>query len=102
MDSSRLPTQKSFYVEISRARDRAELVTDDREALKKQLEAATGERIAALEAVEPERTKGQAAELDASRDRDRSSDRAGQRERTSGPRVEKGRAPESLDRGFGL
>ena len=32
-----LTTQKSFYVEISRARDRAELVTDDREALKEQL-----------------------------------------------------------------
>ena len=32
-------TQKSFYIEISRARDRA------------QLEAATGERIAALEGI---------------------------------------------------
>ena len=48
-----LTTQKSFYVEISRARYRAELVTDDRKALGEQLEAATGERIAALEAVEP-------------------------------------------------
>ena len=45
-------------MEISRARDRAELVTDDRAALKEQLEAATGERIAALEAMEPERAKG--------------------------------------------
>ena len=33
----RLTTQKSFCVEISRAQDRAELVTDDREALKEQL-----------------------------------------------------------------
>ena len=40
-----LTTQKSFYVEISRARDRAELVTDDRAALKGQLEAATGESV---------------------------------------------------------
>ena len=40
-----LTTQKSFYVEISRARNRAELVTDDREALRERLEAATGERI---------------------------------------------------------
>ena len=40
-----LTTRKSFYVEISRARDRAELVTDDRARLKEQLEAATGERI---------------------------------------------------------
>ena len=41
----------SLYVEISRARDRAELVTDDRAALKEQLEALAGERIAALEAL---------------------------------------------------
>lgn len=47
-----LTTQKSFYVEISRARFRAELVTDDRKALGEQLEAATGKRIGALEAVE--------------------------------------------------
>ena len=55
-----LTTRKSFYVEISRARDRAELVTDDQAALKEQLESVTGERIAALEAVEPERAKGRA------------------------------------------
>ena len=48
-----LTTQKSFYVEISRARDRAELVTDDRNSLRERLEAATGERISALEAVVP-------------------------------------------------
>ncbi len=46
-----LTTQKSFYVEISRARDRAELVTDDAGELKGQLQAATGERIAALEGI---------------------------------------------------
>ena len=44
-----LTTQKSFYVEISRARHRAELVTDNREELGEHLEAATGERDAALE-----------------------------------------------------
>ena len=43
-----LTTQKSFYVEISCPRDRAELVTDDAKELHVQLEAATGERIAAL------------------------------------------------------
>ena len=48
-----LTTLKSFYVEISRARHDAELVTDDVKALREQLEAVTGERIAALEAVEP-------------------------------------------------
>ena len=45
-----LTNQKTLYVEISRARDRAELVTDDAKALCERLEAATGERIAALEA----------------------------------------------------
>ncbi|MCY3846064.1 MAG: relaxase domain-containing protein [Acidobacteria bacterium] len=59
-----LTTQKSFYVEISRARDRAELVTDDAAELRAQLEAATGERIAALEAVGemPRADAGKAAE----------------------------------------
>ena len=46
-----LTTQKSFYVEISRARDRAELVTDDARALREQLESATGERVSALEGI---------------------------------------------------
>ena len=46
-----LTTQKSFYVEISRARDRAELVTDDAAGLQTQLQAVTGERIAALEGI---------------------------------------------------
>ncbi|MDE0031532.1 MAG: conjugative relaxase [Deltaproteobacteria bacterium] len=47
----RLTTGKSFYVEISRARDRAELVTDDAPALKERLESVTGERISALEGI---------------------------------------------------
>ena len=46
-----LTTAKSFYVEISRARDRAELVTDDAVALKERLETVTGERISALEGI---------------------------------------------------
>ncbi len=46
-----LTTQKSFYVEISRARHRAELVTDDANALRERLETATGERVSALEGV---------------------------------------------------
>ena len=40
-----LTNQKMLYVEISRARDRAELVTDDKAALREQLQALTGERI---------------------------------------------------------
>ena len=50
-EHAHLTTQKSFYVEISRARDRAELVTDDAERLRERLETATGERISALEAI---------------------------------------------------
>ena len=52
-----LTTQKSFYVEISRARHRAELVTDDAKALCERLETATGERVSALEAVAVEKEK---------------------------------------------
>ena len=46
-----LTTGKSFCVEISRARDRAELVTDDAAALKERLEAVTGERTSAFEGI---------------------------------------------------
>ena len=46
-----LTTQKSFYVEINRARDRAELVTDDAAELRALLQAVTSERIAALEGI---------------------------------------------------
>ena len=91
-----LTNLKTFYVEISRARERAELVTDDKAALKEQLEAATGERIAALEAVEPKQGKGREAGLDADRN-------AGREE---GPHVsrepEKTPEPKSVDRGLSL
>ena len=60
-----LINQKTLYVEISRARDRAELVTDDAKALRERLETATGERIAALEGIGPE--KGKAPGRDAER-----------------------------------
>ena len=80
-----LTTQKSFYVEISRARHRAELVTDDRKALGKQLEQATGERVAALEAVEP------APRADPGVGRESE----GQRERIGEPAVEAVPVPET-------
>ena len=54
---NRAGNQKMLYVEISRARDRAELVTDDKAALREQLQALTGERIAALDAVGEEKSK---------------------------------------------
>ena len=57
-----LTTQKSFYVEISRARHRAELVTDDREALRERLETATGERVSALEGIEKKAEKSPVSE----------------------------------------
>ena len=50
----------------SAARDRAELVTDDKAGLKEQLEALSGERIAALEALGEDR--GRASETSAGKD----------------------------------
>lgn len=66
-----LTTGKSFYVEISRARDCAELVTDNAAALKERLEAVTGERLSALEgigeSVLPERGLARKADQDRER-----------------------------------
>ena len=97
-----LTTQKSFYVEISRARDKAELVTDDRAALKEQLEAATGERIAALEAVEPERAKGRDTSLDEGLNSGRGHDTSALRDRDKAPGMEQDQAAKSVDHGLGL
>ena len=95
-----LTTQKSFYVEISRARDRAELVTDDAAELRAQLQAITGERVAALEGIgemghekpvagrTPERSAEMARELGPSTGR------------TVEP--EKSRGLKSVDRDFAL
>ena len=78
-----LTTQKSFYVEISRARDRAELVTDDAAELRAQLQAVTGERIAALEGIgEMERASPEkAAEIPREGGRGRGADRTRARRR---------------------
>ena len=53
MDSAHphLTHQKAFYVEISRARESALLVTDNRQKLGETLSTQTGIRIAALEAT---------------------------------------------------
>lgn len=48
--TERLATQKSFYVEISRARDEAMLLTEDPERLSKTIENETGIRQTALDA----------------------------------------------------
>ena len=65
-----LTTQKSFYVEISRARHRAELVTDDAGALRERLEAATGERVSALEGICAETRKSAVWDKTSARDRE--------------------------------
>ena len=64
-----LTTQKSFYVEISRARDRAELVTDDAADLRAQLQKATGERIAALEGIGEMKREAPGRAAEAAQDR---------------------------------
>ena len=97
-----LTTQKSFYVEISRARDRAELVTDDAKALREQLEAATGERIAALEGIEPERGKEREGGRNQDRGMDRETGEARLSERTPEPAMEQVRSPKGVDRDLGL
>ena len=89
-------------MEISRARERAELVTDDKAALKEQLEAATGERIAALEAVEPDKAKGREAGWEASRSRDSEREIAGSPDTAREPEMEPSHAPKGLDRDLGL
>ena len=88
-----LTTQKTLYVEISRARDRAELVTDDRGALRERLEAVTGERIAALEAIEPERVKVRKPEPVPGRGREEGTSEPGHRT----PEPEKVREPREIE-----
>ena len=65
-----LTNQKSFYVAISRARDHAELVTDDARKLSDQLERATGERISALDGVAKEAAHEAEFGLERPEDRD--------------------------------
>ena len=88
-----LTTQKSFYVEISRARDKAELVTDDATRLKEHLETATGERISALEGIaRGEATSTKESELGTE-----------EMERTPAPpEPEKAVDPKRVDRGLEL
>ena len=93
----RLTTAKAFYVEISRARDRAELVTDDARALRERLEAVTGERISALEGigevVRPERERDEKATPDRER-RDPGTAAPSQPERELDRESSLGKAPE--------
>ena len=94
-----LTTQKSFYVEISRARNRAELVTDDRTRLKEQLEVATGERISALEGIGSEVGKGRGMEQDAKPASPPASDNKNKKQM---PAMESISRPRVVDRDLGL
>ena len=92
-----LTTQKSFYVEISRARDRAELVTDDAADLRAQLEAVTGERIAALEAI------GETAQATKDRAAGTAKSARSRPDREAAREVSEGRdgpEPQTMDRGM--
>ena len=104
-----LTTQKSFYVEISRARDRAELVTDDAAELRAQLQAVTGERIAALEGIGEMKREAPDRAAEAARSREsrpgREADPAAGRDRDAAgtPSKTPAKAPEPpvRDRGRG-
>ena len=106
-----LTTQKAFYVAISRARDTAELVTDDAKRLADRLERVTDDRVAVLDAAkkyvvlgieiggEPslERGDSRARATHDAMDRDREGEREPEREREAGHGIEHGTDRE-LDR----
>ncbi len=64
------PRQSSTLLAISRARDGAELVTDDAWKLSDQLERATGERVAALDGAAMEGAHETAFSLETDHERD--------------------------------
>ena len=84
--------------------NRNHAIARDYAALKEQLEAVTGERVAVLETVEPEGVKGREAGLEAARSAGRESDASAsqERDRSPEPKMEPSRAPKSVDRGLGL
>ena len=93
-----LTNQKMLYVEISRARDRAELVTDDKAALKERIEGLTGERITALEALGEEKARAREATKAGGMDLEI----AGERSTGRTTETEKLPEPKSVDRDLGL
>ena len=66
-----LTNQQAFYVAISRARDRAELITDDAHKLADQLERATGERVSALDATAEKAAREAVFDHEPAHERDR-------------------------------
>ena len=95
-ETPKLSTQKSFYVEISRARHSAELVTDDVKMLRETLEAATGERVSALEGIgAAEKTFAEEKARGGEKERERGLDGMLERPaRTRDESADKGREPE--------
>ena len=91
-----LTTQKSFYVEISRARDRAELVTDDAKELCAQLQAVTGERIAALDGVGEMPGEAPGKDVEARRDQGKEAAQNGRM-----PDMARERAPKNIEHDLG-
>jgi len=97
--TERLATQKSFYVEISRARDEAILLTDNPDRLSKTIEQETGVRHGALDSWLDGRLAGarqdapeSASERPAtdrkaspSEDRQRDAERVAERDMANGP-----------------
>ena len=79
-----LTNQKAFYVAISRARDDAELVTDDAWKLSDQLERATGERVSALDGAAKEAAYEAVFEAEPPGGRDREPSEREQNELDSG------------------
>ena len=87
----KLTDQRAFYVAISRARETAMLVTDDAHKLADQLQRATGERLAALDA-----TAKQAAH-EAVFERGAGPDRGGDHLTRASDAMDKGLEPERQD-----
>ena len=94
-----LTTQKSFYVEISRARHNAELVTDDAKALRETLEAATGERVSALEGIGAATGKDRVEEKERGGEKEREHGREARSERPAGSHGETAERGREADRG---
>ena len=79
-------------------------MTDDRDALRERLEAATGERIASLEAMEPEKEEsGEAAwNADYGLVRENKAPELTVKEQAAIPHVEKGTPPKRIEHDLGL
>ena len=96
-----LTTQQTLYVEISRARDRAELVTDDRNGLRERLEAVTGERIAALELIGAEKSREVGRDAAYGLGEENKEPEVWEQEQSSIQQVEKSRAANQIEHDLG-